>query len=66
MSAGVYINMAPGIRIKIGLLYTGSLCCRKIFQHIVRSQTRTGVMGLRAVTHSAPQHDEKYCIDLVR
>ncbi|KAI5606566.1 NADH dehydrogenase (ubiquinone) complex I, assembly factor 6 [Silurus asotus] len=24
------------------------------------------VMGLRAAAHAAPQHDEKYCIDLVR
>ncbi|XP_053093450.1 NADH dehydrogenase (ubiquinone) complex I, assembly factor 6 isoform X2 [Pangasianodon hypophthalmus] len=66
MSAGVCINMAPGVRIKCGLLNTRSLFCSKIFPHVVCSQTRTEVMCLRAAAHSASQHDEKYCIDVVR
>lgn len=66
MFAGVCINMAPCIRIKCGLLYTRSSFCSKIFKHVVRCPTRTEVMGVRAATHSALQHDEKYCIDLVR
>lgn len=66
MSGGVCINMAPGIRMKYGLLYTRSLFWSKVFPHIAGSRTRTEVMGLRAATHSASQHDQKYCIDLVR
>ncbi|XP_017336469.1 NADH dehydrogenase (ubiquinone) complex I, assembly factor 6 isoform X1 [Ictalurus punctatus] len=58
--------MAAGVRIKCGLLNPRSLFCSKIFPHIVGSQTRTEVMCLRLATHSASQHDQKYCIDLVR
>ncbi|XP_027005615.2 NADH dehydrogenase (ubiquinone) complex I, assembly factor 6 isoform X2 [Tachysurus fulvidraco] len=58
--------MAPGFRLKCGLLNARILFCTKICPHIARSPTRTEVMCLRASTHSASQHDEKYCIDLVR
>lgn len=64
MSAGVSTNM--GIRIKCGLLYTRGLFSSKIFPHVVCFQTWIEVMGLRTATHSASQHDEKYCVDLVR
>ncbi|KAK3552003.1 hypothetical protein QTP70_031608, partial [Hemibagrus guttatus] len=66
MSAGVCVNMAPGFRIKFGLLNTRTLFCSKIIPHNARSQTRTEVMCLRSAAHSASQNDEKYCIDLVR
>lgn len=64
MSAGVCVNMAPSFRIKCGLLSTRTLFCTKIIPHIARTQTE--VMCLRSATHSASQHDEKYCIDLLR
>ncbi|KAM9487910.1 NADH dehydrogenase (ubiquinone) complex I, assembly factor 6 isoform 1-T1 [Clarias gariepinus] len=64
MSAVVCVNMAPGARIKCALFSNRCLFSNKTFPRTVRFQT----MGLRAATHlsSSSQHDEKYCIDLVR
>ncbi|XP_041961740.1 NADH dehydrogenase (ubiquinone) complex I, assembly factor 6 isoform X1 [Alosa sapidissima] len=59
------VNMAS-MSVKHGLLSTKSSLHNKILPYFICIQRPTEVKCLRASTNSSNQHNEKYCIDLVR
>ncbi|KAL2084520.1 hypothetical protein ACEWY4_020038 [Coilia grayii] len=59
------VNMAS-ISAKHGILSTKSSLQKKILPYSICIQRATEVKCLRASTNSSNQHNEKYCIDLVR
>ncbi|XP_030638200.1 NADH dehydrogenase (ubiquinone) complex I, assembly factor 6 isoform X1 [Chanos chanos] len=58
--------MATSITAKHGLLTTKNCFHRKIFPNSICLQRPTEIKCLRASTNSTGQHNEKYCIDIVR